>query len=484
MSKSRYNSFAYEIEEYVKPVSSAPYLVYLAITLAGAIGLSVWSAMGKSSDEMEVLDATVVASEEVQREYLVDQALNTKGLSLNIGTQEEPEIIPVEDCIVTADFTSAGNKKVTLTYQENNYTSYVGTYTVRVYFVQSLEVLNKPEKVTVAEDGSFTTDENFRILAKLDGEPKTSVFTLGEEENTVVLSASDYRTSAVEEELDGDVTGHYYAASVSAGRLSYHFNFYNDADRTFLVASKKSVVAYDSVGDEKLTLVVTSAPDTYQHTCTGSSKGYYVHTKGEAQTVTDFAFSLTEREEQFQSSVSETRTESGYTATFGATTFTADPVLWQSAVVNGNIYTTAGGYKLVADSNDRVLTKTTEDGKYTLSLYVSYYTFESSSGSGVSKGYYIFTDEKGKEYKFAFYMQAWTWDYVPLSVVNRQDDYTSISLQDYMLNKYSGPVQIEVKQKGEAYRDPDTFEIISTPAYTAVYVIEMSEFLKAAYNMK
>jgi hypothetical protein len=473
----------------IKRKVSVPHIFLALLTLAGGVFLSVWS-MQEEASAGEVVDVqtNVVQSEDCRTEYLVGQTFDPSGFFLNIGTAEEPQLVNGADCQISADLSTAGRREVTFTYEASRYLNYIGTVDVSAYFVRSLTVERAPQEIVVGEDGTFSADEGFTIVAQLSGEVQTDVFTKGKEEKTIILSEAEYTTKAVA----SVTTDGYYAASLYCGNLTYAFNFYNDADRTFLVDSEKSIVKYqnESGGTEGLTLVVTSSPDSYQHTCTGISEGSYIYTSSDGKKdVYDFAYELTEREEIFRSdgAEAEERGDEGYSATFKGNRFVVSDNLWQSAVVGGSIYTD-GEYKLVVDSDDRIIDRAVElkksDGSVLgegrLTLYVSYHTFDTSTGSGVSEGYYIFTDNEGKKYKFNFYMQTWTWDYVPLSAAGHQvTSYEGMSFVDYMEQKYAGPMHIFVSYGGEWIRGEGWKD-----AYSVDLVLTMDEVLKPVYNMK
>lgn len=473
-----------------KNLSAIVYAVFGVITLAIFLPLFVWSFFGRESTDVEILEAEVLLAENVRREYLVGETFSTEGISLNVGTRENPQIVQVSECEVDADLSAAGNRKVTLTYAPNQYTNYVGSYNIKVYFVRNLYAAMQPETVTVNADGTFSTDEGFELCAELDSVPGPSsgferVSGAGKE-SVIRLTPSLYSTKAVE---SVSVEG-YYAASVFCGNLTYSFNFFHSATRTFLVQSEKNVVIYenmDTSSSASLKLIVTQTSESYQSDCTGESAGYYVYTAEDgAESIYDFRYELTEAEELFKSPVSaggianENKENERYSVRCCGDSFTVRTDLWESAVVNGVVYTD-GEYKLVVDSEARILELTNcgEAGKETLTLYISDYTFDMSTGSGISKGFYIYTDENGAKQKFRFFMQTWTWTYVPLSA-RYADAYAEGYIGDYMHNSekpevsnYTGPMFADV----HVYTRENGWQNIQ-------FTIDMASLLKAAYNMK
>lgn len=462
--------------------STCMYAIFGAVSLIVFSSLFIWAMQGVSATESSILSATVITDGSVRKEYLVGETFNADGLSLNIGTDEKPDIINVEDCTVSADFSGAGNKRVSVTYQVNANLSYVGYLDVKVYFVRGLKVVEQPTSITVNADGSFVADDGFEIHAELSGMPSDTVtfVPVTNELNFVKLTPNLYTTSTVASvNIDG-----YYMASIYCGNVSYGFNFYNVANKTFLVESEKNVVFFESSDQNSnslLQLIVTKQSETYAHDSVGSTNGYYVYTDGIGESkVSDFKYTLTETNEQFNSTTgvnalsNESKDGSGnYKVTYNGENFTVASNLWQSAVVNGIIYKD-GQFNLVIDSDARCLSLTnlTQGVTETLTLYVTNYSFDMSSGSGVSEGFYVFTDANGEKYKARFFMQTWSWDYVPLSST-KGDLYSNSIVGDWLGAKYQGPLYVD-------------FSVYSrTNGWTkSSFTADMASLLKTAYAMK
>ncbi|MBE7086976.1 MAG: hypothetical protein E7369_01590, partial [Clostridiales bacterium] len=355
------------------------YVLFGIVSLITFTSMFIWVLVGGDTSGIIISDAILVKGEGVRQEYLMDETFDATGISLNIGSSDAPNIIDVSNCQMSYDFTSAGKKRVSVTYQETASQHYVAYLDVTVLFVRRLTVITPPTSITVNPDGTFTTDEDFTIHAELSSLPtdtETFVPVQGKQ-NTVVLKPNTYKAIASENiALDG-----YYSAQIICGSVRHSFNFYNKANKTFLVDSEKSVVPFandDQNSNSTLTLVVTNAPDTYQYDCVGESNGYYVYTDSQGESkVTPFNYQLKETAEVFKSPtstnllLSEYKSGDDYKVTFSGETFTANPNLWQSAVVNGYIYSD-GEYKLVIESDARVLSLTpTEAGATeTLTLYI------------------------------------------------------------------------------------------------------------------
>lgn len=443
-----------------KHLSTLMYSLFGFVTLVGSVSLFTWSILGEQAEKVETLPAIVLSSEESQKEYLVGQTFNTKGLSLNIGSESRPKIIDIDDCVINANFTSAGYTRVEVSYSPTVNKTYTGYYDVNVLFVRSLKVLNAPKDIKVDEETkTFKTDEEFKVVAELATKPTTSDFEYYLENQNIFIELEDdmYTTSVVESAKIDD----YYSASLYCGNLKYSFNFYNNDDKTFLIKDEKDIVFFENENgdsENKLILVVTNRDVSYQTNCVGNTTGYYIYENGNQKDIFNFNFELKETEEVFNSlSVLESKDAINnlYKVSINNDTFVSESSLWQSAVVNGLIYDD-GGYKLVAASNSRILeleyidVDDDKDNNPTLSLYVSTFSFDTSTGSGISQGFYIFKTFNGDSYKAPFYLQTWTWDHVPLSGL--RGDYDSYcSVGDYLDAQYSGNLcaDISVFIRGE-----------------------------------
>ena len=129
-----------------------------------------WTVKGDREREVQVRTATLVA-EDLQTEYLVRQEFSADGASLDIGG----ELIPIADCGINADFSSAGEKTVEIIYRQNDFVSYVARVDVSVLFVRSIAVESYPAVASV-EDGRFSADEGLGVYATLAQLPKSDRF--------------------------------------------------------------------------------------------------------------------------------------------------------------------------------------------------------------------------------------------------------------------------------------------------------------------
>lgn len=414
------------------------------ITAIVAIALIVWTVNGDKERLAEFRPAFIVTDTPLQTEYLVGQKFNCNGLSLNIGSEGNPQLIPAEDCGVNADFTSAGEKTVEITYKPDDYTTYLAEVDVTVIFVRSMEIEVYPSNIEVVDSNNIETDADFAMYATLASRPDTDAF--GE----VTASANGYRVKLNESmytvscSADGQLDN-FYNLTLYCGNVSSVFSFYNAAGRSFIVTSSNDVVSYteDNVvdGDAAMTLVVTERDGGYQTDCTGKTTGFYVYNNGSEEKIYDFNYELTDKTEMFLSKeVEESVTSDGYKAVIDGHTFIASPSLWQNAVVNGMIVDDHG-FKLVINSDRRILSfdysGELQDGETSpsLTLYVTDYDMNPllGTGNGYSKGIYVFTDSDGNSYKISFYMGIWVWTYVPLSGTH-SDVLSDASVNDYVYN--------------------------------------------------
>lgn len=457
------------------------YGIFGICSLLLLLPLLIWAALDVTGSEIPEFRVSVVYGEEANAEYLLGGSFDPAGYSINIGSDRSPHLVSADECELTYDFSSAGNKQVRISYKEGDRRIYYGLADVSVYFVRGITVEKQPEDITVNEDGTFGCDENFRIVAELDRMPEDLTRFAPAVGGGVYLTPDMYRTSAAESKQ----TAGFYTGSVYCGNLTYSFNFYQDAGRTIFVKAERNVIPFEGKNGA-LTLVVTDASDGYQFNGsserdgTGSTEGWYIYTKGEEKTVIPFAYTLMETEEIFHSrleaqkdpalpSISESREGDDYIVTCGGDTFTVSADKWQSGVVNGQIVKD-GDFLFVVENEQRTLefTRVTADpqGTATLKVYVTYYEFNMSTGSGISAGFYVYTDVTGIKYRLPFYMQTWVWDYVPLSINHQDGKYANCKVNvDYLLAQYVGDIQTQIGIDGRAETFQAPFVDIRFAAY-------------------
>lgn len=348
------------------------YFIYGLIGILTIVLVSVllsWAIAGDKEAIVEVRSATLVSDGELPTEFLVNQKFAAEGASLDIGG----ELIPLDKCNINEGFSSsAGEKRVEITYQYTDFISYKAEHVVDVLFVRSVAIESYPRVVTVDESGAHT-DGEFKMYATLAMRPATDAFGAVEETETgykILLDESMYQTECAED----TTLKNFYTLSFFCGNIKTQFSFYNAAGKSFIVGSTKDVVSFtektaaqvqsddeESDGEEQqqksaLTLIVTDRADSYQDDCTGTTLGTYVYSKPDGtETEYGFDFELTDTEELLRSADIEEGYEDGnYTVDVDGKRFTAAADVWQSAVVNGNIVDDHG-YKLVV--NDRDLRK-------------------------------------------------------------------------------------------------------------------------------
>ena len=441
------------------------YFVYGAVGVLTVIFASVmlaWALKGESARTLTVKNAVVVCDEgvELKTEYLVRQSIQTDGVSIDLGNGNT---VPLSECAVDADLTSAGKKTVNIVYSPDAYLTYNASFNIDVIFVRGMEIESYPQKITV-EDGQARAD-GLVMYATLAQKPTSDIF--GEATETplgwrIRLSEGMYDSVCTADAL----VSSFYGITYMCGDVSARFSFYNAADRSFIVTSAKDIVFFE--GDEKaaqagakLTLVVTDRAD-YTLDCTGKTVGSYILERGVGTKTLDFEYEHTDREELFSSvGAEEARDGDGYIVRYDGMEFTANAAEWQSAVVNGNIVDD-NGYKFVVDSDRRILRfdymLATDDeiiaeptAEPSLTLYVTDYDMNPllGTGNGYSRGVYLYTDVNGKSYKMKFYLQAFVWTYVPLSA-NYADPYADATVSDVVYNKDAPPeLQYNSYMRGE-----------------------------------
>lgn len=438
------------------------------ITVAIIVPMLIWVFEGDKATEVRVESAKIVyvGSGEMRSEYLVNQTFDVTDMNLiTEGDNALSVSLADENCILTYDFSSGGEKTVTVVYKADSYLSYSAEIRVNVLFVRSIAIENYPDYISFDENGTPIADENLSICATLGEKPSTSIF--GEIKETsggynVKLNENFYTVSCV----GIGSLANYYDITYHCGNASVGFSFYNSNGRSYKVTSSKDIVQFESNAAEgdntSLELIVTQRDDTYRTVCTGKTLGYYIYTDkdGNGKEI-NFGYELKDKREVFWSSdVTETTSRSygtaemAYTVEYGGYTFTPDTTKWQSAVVNGQIIEDHGFLIVLGDVENRKLTleyQTTDEwgnvvdgaitdesaAKPTLTLYIADYSLDPKlgTGSGYSRGVYIYTTADGKRsYKLPFTLEAYTWTYVPSSARN-QDKSSAVYVDwDYTFN--------------------------------------------------
>lgn len=455
-------------------------IFYLVFAIATAIlftALIAWSAtLGNAATTYE---GTLLFEAEgdgtIRREYIVGQEFDPEGIYLRAGN----ETVPVSECQISADFTSAGNKTVTFTYVNGDNLTYEAKMDVTVYFVRGIRIASRPECIDVdAASGKLTMDEHFSLQAELSSAPKdVSRFRIVGK-NTVELSPEMYSATAT---ADKDIED-LYSATLLAGNISYSFSFYNGySGRSLFVASKNNVIPLKNRNAEahsSLTLVVTENPSTYQSENSGKSAGYYVYTDADgAQQLLPFSYEFSAYTETFSSEgVEESHTDGGYEVTVNGETFAADADVFQNGVVNG-VIVEDGEFAFVVDSTNRVL-DLQFDGEVgageqtpTLTLYVTQHEFTMNTGSGKANGFYVYTDRMGGRHVTPFFTQTWTWDYVPLSSSWQDVQLYGMTVVDYLTHQYNGDLTVECQAftAGVGWTARDVFRAGFEQYRTAAY---------------
>ena len=321
-------------------------IIYSAIcivTLAMAIALIIWASGSAALDEIFYENATVKFSDGMRREYLVNEELPAENLSLEL---ESGTVIAGTDCTLEADFSSAGIKQVSLSWQDGN-TVYTGSFSVTVFGVRHISieqyptdywidisgnpVLGTPGAVETPEenedesnaaegetsegdqeagtDAEEETEEatpagGLVVWAELTGEP--TEFAFPEEHpdwtTTIVLTPELYDITSVQ-------TNEGYAFEISCGNVKDAFAMVSiGAEKRCLpLQSLDSVVTFDNVnsGAETLTLYIEQSERNFEDGASEASmaKGTYVYTAANGGTyVYTFRYTLSGWSSNFMAS--------------------------------------------------------------------------------------------------------------------------------------------------------------------------------------
>lgn len=329
-----------------KLIAAVVYVVIFAASLVGLIHLMAWAFRG-GTGETVTYAATLHGVETARTEYLVDQAVDTAGLSLEF-TPEDGEMreISAQECTVAADFSSAGNKKVTLSYRYDQYTVYSADYYVEIYKIRHIEVQKYPSSVTENADGSYAVD-GLEIWAELDRVPQTGVFTQPTAEDAPEVATWETNTVIKLDETlcsvsvaEHESKKNYFAVSVACNSFSQSFGIYQTNGDSYFLSAEDDVLDFTNKSGTADTLRLVVNEHNNPQSGTGTSSGWYYYTDAAGTTTKyRFSYSISNWASSFHSSeysdeIAERQYGSGMKVTVNDVVFYALQPDWHGAVVD------------------------------------------------------------------------------------------------------------------------------------------------------
>lgn len=308
-------------------------IVYTSVIAGSLVATIVALSVGFSGKDA-ITSGTVmckVTTTGIERhEYVVDEKFDSTGLLLEIG---ENNYVTPEECDISYDFTSAGTKTVTFTYQSGNI-SYVGNYETEVYLVRHLSV--KSCKIEKVEGEYVVTDaEVWADLNKPAHEFKHASDAPNYYETIVVLTENQYKYRIIDTSVVGrkEVVFSCGAAAATAEEYTDDFtseryidfnNVSGNTEKLRLYVGYSSNGFRDPTGNE--TVVVTGV---YVHTnAAGNEKRYRFH-----YTLTGWS-SAFESKSYYDEGLFDYQDGNDMGVVVNGTTFKADALTWHRAILN------------------------------------------------------------------------------------------------------------------------------------------------------
>lgn len=301
------------------------YIIFFVVSAGFIAGLLGWAFSSSSEALAEAAPAEVLLDYGVRREYLAGEEVESDGVKL------QADGVVYSDCTVTCDTSSAGIKRVDVTYSDEN-VNLKGSYSVEVYKVRHYDLRVFPDRFH--RDGSY--EGNFVLWADLSGSPKE--FAVPDRYSTVVVVPKDIYEVTVEPD-ENDPNGYGVTLSYGSTELSYYF--VDLETQVIQLNSYDRVLDFTNTngGSETLKLYVTQIENNGYDGENGA-EGYYVFTSASGESkVLRFKFYLTGYESHF---CSETfgegmkdvyNSNEGFDAIYGGVTFHADKASWHKAVL-------------------------------------------------------------------------------------------------------------------------------------------------------
>lgn len=230
------------------------YGIFFAVTLVTFSSLVVWANSNQSELEVQIQKTEVKISSNTRQEYLLNEEIDLTGVQLKVNDK----YIDASQCKVDYDFSSSGDKAVSVSYVEENI-NYQGYYQVKALMIRHLDIRNKD--IRQNSDGTWDTS-SLVVWAELNApavEFKKPIEYPKADDTVIILEPHQYKFEVVSEEREGYYTGH-----VKVGYLNNSFSFItNTTDPK--VDSIERILSFTNASDtlDKLTLFVTKSSNNF-----------------------------------------------------------------------------------------------------------------------------------------------------------------------------------------------------------------------------
>lgn len=306
-------------------IKNIVYICLFIISIAFITGMFVWAA-NTPSEDISIIDADVVLEKDARREYLVGEEISSEGISLEIDN------INVADVQLSGDTSSAGLKKVEVSYQKDNI-YYRGYFSIKVFAIRHYDVRNVPE-VYEGDNGELLY-RGIEIWVELNAQPSEFV-TVGNYDTTIALPSFMYEVSISRDETDSSEI----LLSINGKTQTWNYYYVVIGEQMVALNSKDRILEFSNQNGtgETLKLYVTQI-EADGNDGENGALGYYEFTAADGKvSILRFSYYINGYESHFTSSsfgegVTEAQVGDDYEMTFAGVTFRADVASWHKAIL-------------------------------------------------------------------------------------------------------------------------------------------------------
>ncbi|MBE7087044.1 MAG: hypothetical protein E7369_01940 [Clostridiales bacterium] len=368
--------------------------ILLGVSVVMALALVIWAIAG-GGDELIIKEGSLSFSDGVRTEYVMGEDIgDTSGITMTCDGKM------VTHLSYDYDFSTAGTKKVQVSYSPQKNLTYIDEYVVEVFYVKAITFTSelKGLKDIILDEKGNPIPREISVVATLS-KPSTEFTAYDSTKNMVLLTKDNCK---ITHSFDGSTN--LYKTEVSCGvhtktvyqavlgesgkafiyegntnwfeKLSFATN--QDGDSLDLYVTQKEGWAFDSVGAE----------------------GYYLYKQGENVSMLPFAYYVNGND--------------GYKYTFNSSTLTGNQAynLTESVSAKGKLTVKINGKDFTTDYaewtskfnefEDAIYFGGNELSNGSLYLIVTGQETIRVDGETGATGYYVYTDVSGVQTSYNF----------------------------------------------------------------------------------
>lgn len=240
----------------MKKLSKIIYGVFSGVTVLAFSLLTIYGLSGKSENtNKENVETKLITTDSLRREYLVNESIDLTDVQLEIN---KDLYVNASDCKVTYDFSSAGDKVVSLSYEYEE-KNYVSNFMVEVFSVRHLDIREKT--LSKNKDDSWNTSALI-VWAELNKpavEFEKPIEFSDIDDTVIILNENQYQIDIKEEDREG-----YYTAKIRSGLAESSFAFITNTDDPKVNSIDRILTLTNASGTEDtLTLFVTESSTNF-----------------------------------------------------------------------------------------------------------------------------------------------------------------------------------------------------------------------------